>query len=173
MINSSNQELIHYIYCFGCTFCNQCKTMKFCWFHMLLFYDLYIEFYSSNVSNISYSTKHLYIHYDLLSQQHFYELLSLWLIVATTFFCRFTLILFLKFSTVFPHTTLFINLYNVFHLFLFLFFFVCWIQHIVLAIEIDWIGIEDIYFLVAIIILSKVAIFHYESHIFLCQKLVL
>ena len=107
MINSSNQELIHYIYCFGCTFCHQCKTMKFCWFPMLLFYDLYIEFYWSNVSNISYSTKHLYIHYDLLLQQHFYELLSLWLIVATTFLCRF------KFSTAFPHTALFINLYNV------------------------------------------------------------
>ena len=71
IINSNNQDLIHHIHCFGSIFYHQSKTKKNCWFHKSLFYDLYFESCSSNVSNISYSTKHLYTHYDLLLQQHF------------------------------------------------------------------------------------------------------
>ena len=71
IINSNNQELIHHIHCFGCIFYHQSKKKKSCCFHKFLFYDLYFESYSSNASNISYSTKHLYIHYDLLLLQYF------------------------------------------------------------------------------------------------------
>ena len=77
IINTNNQELIHHIHCFRCIFYHQSKTKKSCLFHRFLFYDLYFESYSSNVSNISYSTKHHYIRYDLLSQQHFYSHLLL------------------------------------------------------------------------------------------------
>ena len=34
--------------------------MKFCWFHKFLFYYLYFELYSFNVSNVYYSTIHLH-----------------------------------------------------------------------------------------------------------------
>ena len=51
--------------------------MNFCWFHMFLFYDLSFEFHSLNALNIYCSTIHLYIHYDLLLQQHFYSHLLL------------------------------------------------------------------------------------------------
>ena len=44
---------------------------------MFLFYDLSFEFHSLNVLNIYCSTIHLYIHYDLLLQQHFYSQLLL------------------------------------------------------------------------------------------------
>ena len=47
--------------------------MKICLFHKFLFYNLYFESYTLNASDICYSTKHLYIDYDLLSQQHFYS----------------------------------------------------------------------------------------------------
>ena len=76
-MNSGNQELIHHIHYFGCTFYNQSKTKKSCLFHRFLFHDLYFESYSLNVSNISYSTKYLYIRYVLLLQQYFYSHLLL------------------------------------------------------------------------------------------------
>ena len=72
IININNQELIHHIHCFEYVFSHQSKTIQFFWFHKFLFYDLNFEFNSSNASNIFHSTKHLYIQYDLLSQQHFY-----------------------------------------------------------------------------------------------------
>ena len=55
-----------------------CLTKKLFWLEKKLkqlagsFYDLYLP-HSSNVSNISYSTKHLYICYDLLMQKHLYS----------------------------------------------------------------------------------------------------
>ena len=64
-------------HCFCYTFCHQKKVMKFCWFHVFLCYDLYFEFYSLNVSNIYYSTIHLYVRYELLLRQHFYSQLLL------------------------------------------------------------------------------------------------
>ena len=63
--------MIQHIHCFGCMFYHQSKIKKSCWFHKTLCYDLYFESDPLNVSNISYLTKHLYIHYDLLSQRHF------------------------------------------------------------------------------------------------------
>ena len=45
IINYKNQKLIHHIHCFGYIFCNQNKTMRFCWFCKFLFYDLYLELY--------------------------------------------------------------------------------------------------------------------------------
>ena len=77
MINFDNQELIHHIHCVGYILCHQSKTMKFCWFDKFLFYSLYFKLYSLNVSNIYYSTMHLYICYNLLLQQHFYSRLLL------------------------------------------------------------------------------------------------
>ena len=57
------------------------------------------------------------------------------------------------------------------HFFLVLYFFVSCIQHIVLAIEIDWILIRDVFFVASILILSKVASFHHEFTHFLYQKI--
>ena len=71
--NFGNQRLIHHIRCFGCKFYHQSMIKKFCWLHRFLLYDLYLGFYSSNFSNISYSRKHLCIHYDLLLQTCFYS----------------------------------------------------------------------------------------------------
>ena len=68
IINSNNQELIYHIHYF-----DQSKTKKYCLFHRFLCYDLYFESYSSNDSNIFYSTKLLRIRCYLLSQQHFYS----------------------------------------------------------------------------------------------------
>ena len=48
-----SKHVIYLGYFFGYLFCQQNKTMKFCSFHMFLFYDLYFEFYLMNV---------LYIH---------------------------------------------------------------------------------------------------------------
>ena len=73
LINSNDQELIHHIHCFWYTFCHHNKTIKFGWFQMFLFYDLYSAFYSLNVSIIFYSTIHTYFCYDLLLQEHFYS----------------------------------------------------------------------------------------------------
>ena len=86
IINSNNQELIHHIHCFGCIFYHQSKTKKSCCFHKFLFYDLYFESYSLDASNISDSTKHLYICYGLLLQQHFClrPLLFLYLLSSST-----------------------------------------------------------------------------------------
>ena len=50
------------------------------------------------------------------------------------------------------------------HFFLLLFFFVSWIQHMVLAILIDWTLIRNVFFLVLILILNKVSSFHNEPH---------
>ena len=71
-VNSNNQELTHLILCFGYTYYHQSKANKSYWFHEFIFHDIYFESYSSNVSNIFHSIKHLYISYDL-SQQHFYS----------------------------------------------------------------------------------------------------
>ena len=76
-MNSGNQELIHHIHYFGCIFYHQSKTKKSSLFRRFLFYNLYFESYSLNVSNISYSTKYLYIRYVLLLQQCFYSHLLL------------------------------------------------------------------------------------------------
>ena len=46
---------------------------KYCLFHRFKFYDFYFGFYSSNVSNMYYLTKHLCIHHGLLLEQHFYS----------------------------------------------------------------------------------------------------
>ena len=62
-----NQELISHIHCSGYIFC-QNKKMKF---YMSLFDGLYLEFYLLSILYSYYSTKHLYIHYDVLLQQHF------------------------------------------------------------------------------------------------------
>ena len=70
IITSGNRELIHHIHCFGCIIYHQRKKKKL--FNRFLFSDLYFECSSLNVSNISYSTNHLYIYYDILLQQHFY-----------------------------------------------------------------------------------------------------
>ena len=79
MINSNNQEPIHHIHCFWCIFYHQSKTNKFCWFNKFLFYDLYVESYSSNVCNIFLLNKTSL--YSL--QQHFYShlLLSMFIVV--------------------------------------------------------------------------------------------
>ena len=61
-----------HIYWFGYIFCHQSKTMKMFWFHIFLLCNLYFEFYWLSVVNIYHSTKYLYIHYNLLLQQHFY-----------------------------------------------------------------------------------------------------
>ena len=97
--------------------------------------------------------------------------------ILNSLFCclRFASILFLKFSIAFSHTALFINLHNPFSslspiFFLLLLFFVYWIQHTVWAIEIDWILISDVFFIVLILASSKVSSFHNESHTFLYQK---
>ena len=42
-----------------------------CWFHRFQFCDSCFGFCSSNTSNVFDWTKHLWIHYDLLLQQHF------------------------------------------------------------------------------------------------------
>ena len=55
LINSGNQELIHHIQCFGYMFCHPNDN----------------EFYSLSVSNIFYSTIHLYIRYDFTQSQYF------------------------------------------------------------------------------------------------------
>ena len=44
---------------------------------MFLFYGLFFEFYSLTVWYIYYSMKRLYIHHDLLLQQHIYTRLLL------------------------------------------------------------------------------------------------
>ena len=67
--SSNFQEPIRHIHSFQYMFC---KTMKFCRFHKFLFQALYFEFYSLNVSNFFYLIIHLYIHNDILLQQHFY-----------------------------------------------------------------------------------------------------
>ena len=71
--NSGKQELIHHIHCCGCIFYHQIKTNKLCLFHRFLFYDLHLETYLMNVSNISYLTRDLFIPYDFLLQQYFYS----------------------------------------------------------------------------------------------------
>ena len=68
IINSNNQELIHHIDFFECIFYHQSKTKRSCWFHKFLFYHLYFEFYSLNVSKISYSTS---IFIFIIHLQHF------------------------------------------------------------------------------------------------------
>ena len=73
IINSKNQELIYDIHCLEYKFVIKARQIHFVDFTGSLFYDLYFEFYSSNVSNIFYSIKHHCI------------LHSPWLIVATTF----------------------------------------------------------------------------------------
>ena len=65
IINYNKQELIYHIHCFEYIFYHQSMTKESSWFHKFLFYDLYFESHALNVSNISYSTKHLYIYYDL------------------------------------------------------------------------------------------------------------
>ena len=40
---------------------------------LFLFYDFYFKFYLLSVLYIHYSTKRLFIHYDLLLQQHFFS----------------------------------------------------------------------------------------------------
>ena len=50
VLSMINQELIYHIHCFEYTFCHQNKTTKFNRFHKFLFYGLYFEFYSLNVS---------------------------------------------------------------------------------------------------------------------------
>ena len=50
------------------------------------------------------------------------------------------------------------------------FYFACWIRHMVLAIVINWILILDVSFLVLILVSDKVASSHNESHNFLYQK---
>ena len=57
---------VHPLFCITSISSRQ-SSKKSCWFHL----DLSFESYSLNVSNFSYSTKYLYIHYDLLLQQHF------------------------------------------------------------------------------------------------------
>ena len=47
--------------------------MKICWLHMFLLFGLCFKFYSSSVWNIYYSTKRLYIHYNVLLQRRFYS----------------------------------------------------------------------------------------------------
>ena len=66
MIHSDNQKLIHHIHCFGCNLYHQSMIKKFCWFQRLMYCDLCFGFYWLNASNISYLTKHICIHYDLL-----------------------------------------------------------------------------------------------------------
>ena len=77
IINYNKQELIYHIHCFEYIFYHQSMTKESCWFHKFLFYDLYFESYALNVSNISYSTKHLYIYYDLFLFTPFVFLCSL------------------------------------------------------------------------------------------------
>ena len=69
--NSNNQQQIHHIHCFRCISCHQSKTKKSCWLYNFLFYDFYFKSYSLNVSNISYSKRHLCTHYDVLWLQQF------------------------------------------------------------------------------------------------------
>ena len=64
-MNSNDEEVIHHIHCFRYIFFLQIKTM-------LVLFDFYSESYLSNVLNSFYSTKHLYIHFGLLPQQHIY-----------------------------------------------------------------------------------------------------
>ena len=52
IINSRNKELIHHIRCSGCISNHQSKIKKCGLFHRFLFYDLYLEYYSLNASNI-------------------------------------------------------------------------------------------------------------------------
>ena len=47
--NFDNQKLFHHIHCFQYIFCHQDMTMKFCGFHIFIFYGLYFEFYSLSV----------------------------------------------------------------------------------------------------------------------------
>ena len=70
IINSA-KSITNSVHCFGYIFYHQSKTKKSCWFHKFLSYDLYFESYSLNVSSISYSTKYIYVHYDLLLLKHF------------------------------------------------------------------------------------------------------
>ena len=74
IINSNNQELIHHIHCLRYKFYHQSNTKKFCWFYKFVFYYLYFFlFIECHSFNISYSTKHLCISYDLLLQEHFHS----------------------------------------------------------------------------------------------------
>ena len=67
-------------------FCYQSKTKKVCLFGKFLFYGLYFYFYSSNVSDISYSIKYLCIHQGLLLQHNLYSqtFSFLWLLLLST-----------------------------------------------------------------------------------------
>ena len=55
------------------------------------------------------------------------------------------------------------------HFFLFLFYLVCQMLHMVLAIVINWILTPDVFILVTMLHLNKVLNFHNEAHTFLYQ----
>ena len=58
-----------------------------------------------------------------------------------------------------------------YYFFLLLFLFMYWTQRIVLAIEIDLFVIHNVFFLVLILVLSKVVSFHNSLHTFLSKRL--
>ena len=67
-LNFNKQELIHHTDCSGYIFCHQSKTITFVDFissYSMIFALNPIHRMSQTFFN---STKHLYIHYDLLSQ---------------------------------------------------------------------------------------------------------
>ena len=67
MINFNNQDLICHIHCLGYLFYHQSMIKRFCLFQKFLFSYLDFGFYSWNISNIYYSTKHLCIYYGSYS----------------------------------------------------------------------------------------------------------
>ena len=71
IINSHNQGLIYHIHCLGYIFYHQSykNFVDFIVSYAMIFaLDFYFGYFSLNVSNFYYSTKHLCIHYDLLLQ---------------------------------------------------------------------------------------------------------
>ena len=77
IINFNNQELMHHVHCLEYVFYLPSKTKEFFLSHKFLFYDLYFEFYSSNILKVFCLTKHFFIHCELQFQQHFYSHLLL------------------------------------------------------------------------------------------------
>ena len=85
IVNSNNQELIHYINFLGYLFYHQSMKKKPCWFWRFLLYYFYFKIYSLNASKIYYLTKNLCSHYELFLQQYFIHILCFFNLSTTIY----------------------------------------------------------------------------------------
>ena len=104
----------------------------------------------------------IYLGFDISLQKSF------------SFLANLTTILLFNFPIALSYTVFSINLYNDFsslsRFFLLLLFFVCWIQHMILAIEIDLSLIRGVFFIVLIVVLNKGVKFDNGAHTFYYKK---